>query len=62
MLERAETGEILNLQRVYAALSLDVISQHTLGESWEALERPDLGGGIVDSIQVWNITVYELID
>jgi cytochrome P450 len=51
MLERAETGEILNLQRVYAALSLDVISQHTLGESWEALERPDLGGGIVDSIQ-----------
>lgn len=51
MLDRAETGEILNLQRVYAALSLDVISQHTLGESWEALERPDLGGGIVDSIQ-----------
>jgi cytochrome P450 len=44
MLDRAETG-------VYAALSLDIISQHTLGESWEALERPDLGGGIVDAIQ-----------
>jgi cytochrome P450 len=51
MLDRAETGEVLNLQRVYAALSLDIISQHTLGESWEALERPDLGGGIVDAIQ-----------
>lgn len=50
MLDRAATGEILNLQRVYAALSLDIISQHTLGESWEALERPDLGGGIVDAI------------
>jgi len=51
MLDRAETGEVLVLQRVYAALSLDIISQHTLGESWEALERPDLGGGIVDAIQ-----------
>jgi cytochrome P450 len=51
MLDRAETGEVLTLQRVFAALSLDIISQHTLGESWEALERPDLGGGIVDAIQ-----------
>lgn len=51
LLERAQTGEVLNLQRTYAALSLDVISQHALGESWEALERPDLGAAIVTAIQ-----------
>jgi cytochrome P450 len=52
LLDRAETGEILNLQRVYAALSLDIITQHALGESWEALERPDLGAAITNAIQM----------
>lgn len=51
LLDRAETGEILNMQRVYAALSLDVITHHALGESWQALERPDLGAAIIDAIQ-----------
>lgn len=50
LLDRANTGEILNLQRVYAALSLDIITQHALGESWEALERPDLGAAITNAI------------
>ena len=52
LLDRAETGEILDLQRVYAALSLDIITQHALGESWEALERPDLGAAITNAIQM----------
>lgn len=52
LLDRAETGEILDMQRVYAALSLDIITQHALGESWEALERPDLGAAITNAIQM----------
>lgn len=51
LLGRAKTGEILDMQRVYAALSLDIITQHALGESWEALERPDLGAAITNAIQ-----------
>jgi cytochrome P450 len=51
LLDRAKTGEILDMQRVYAALSLDIITQHALGESWEALERPDLGAAITNAIQ-----------
>jgi len=52
LLDRTETGEILDMQRVYAALSLDIITQHALGESWEALERPDLGAAITNAIQM----------
>jgi cytochrome P450 len=52
LLDRAKTGEILDMQRVYAALSLDIITQHALGESWEALERPDLGAAITNAIQM----------
>jgi cytochrome P450 len=52
LLDRAETGEVLDMQRVYAALSLDIITQHALGESWEALERPDLGAAITNAIQM----------
>jgi len=51
LLDRAKTGEILDMQRVYAALSLDIITHHALGESWEALERPDLGAAITNAIQ-----------
>lgn len=52
LLDRAVTGEILDMQRVYAALSLDIITQHALGECWEALERPDLGSAITNAIQM----------
>lgn len=52
LLDRAETGEILNMQRVYAALSLDIITQHALGESWEALQRPDFGAAITNAIMM----------
>jgi cytochrome P450 len=52
LLDRAKTGEILDMQRVYAALSLDIVTQHALGESWEALERPDLGAAITNAIQM----------
>jgi hypothetical protein len=51
LLERAETGELVDLHFAYAGLTLDVITAYTYGESWGALDRSDLGAGIVKVIR-----------